>query len=123
MDIFNQINFEDPNKSNAVIKATVHKTGRLGFSSGAQSFMNLNESSYFKIGFNDSDPNDTNIYMVRGAENDNAFKIAKAGDYYFVGLKYIFDKREIDYQNESIIYDIKKQTNNNIEYFILSKRK
>lgn len=123
MEILDFIKFEDPNSSNGVIKASIHKTGKLGFSSAAQSFLNISEDTYFKIGFNDNDVNDKNIYMVPALENEKAFKVAKAGDYYYINLKHIFDKRGIDYQNESNIYDIRKQNSTGVDYFILSKRK
>lgn len=123
MEILDFIRFEDPNSSNGVIKASIHKTGKLGFSSAAQSFLNINENTYFKIGFNDNDVNDTNIYMVPALENEIAFKVSKAGDYYYINLKHIFDKRGIEYQNETYIYDIRKQNSTGVEFFILIKRK
>lgn len=122
MEFLDFINFEDPNSGNGVIKASIHKTGKLGFSSGAKLFMEINEETYFKIGFNDRDTNDTNIYVVPVIGKEGAFKVSKAGDYYYINLKHIFDKRGIDYQNENSIYDIKKISIENGYYFILSKR-
>ena len=123
MDILSLIQFEDPSKNNGVIKATIHKTGKLGFSSSAQNFLSLGEESYFKIGFNDIDAYDNNIYLVPSGEDDQTFKAAKAGDYYYINLKHIFDKRGLDYQNETMIYDIKKQKSGDTEFFILTRRK
>jgi len=123
MDILDLIQFEDPNKSGGVVKATIHKTGKLGFSAAAQDYLSLGDDSYFKIGFNNQDNADESIYMVPSIDADGAFKVAKAGGYYYLNLKYIFDKKEIDYQNQTYIYDIKKQSSNNVEYFILKKRK
>lgn len=123
MDILSVIQFEDPSKSNGVIKATIHKTGKLGFSSSAHNFLSLGEESYFRIGFNDADPEDDNIYLVPSKEDGQAFKAAKAGDYYYINLKHIFDKRGLDYQNETMIYDIKKQKSGDVDFFILTKRK
>lgn len=123
MDIFNSIQFEDPNKNNAVIKASIHKTGKLGFSSGAQEFMNINEESYFKIGFNNNDLTDQNIYMVPCEKSSEAFKASKAGMYFYINLKHVFDKRGLEYKKGSNIYDIKKEVSNETTYYILSKRK
>lgn len=123
MDILDIIQFEDPNKNNAVIKASIHKTGKLGFSSGAQEFMKINEDTYFKVGFNNTDLEDHNIYMVPSDKVDGAFKASKAGDYYYINLKHVFDKRGIEYKKGSNIYDIKKQTSNDVDFYILSKRK
>lgn len=123
MDILDLIQFEDPNKNNAVIKASIHKTGKLGFSSGAQEFMNIDEDTFFKIGFNDKDETDQNIYLVPCEEGKESFKASKAGSYYYINLKHVFDKRGIEYKKGSNIYDIKKQNSNSIDYYILTKRK
>lgn len=120
MDIFNLIEFEDPNKGNGVIKASIHKTGKLGFSSGGQEFLNLNEKSCFKVGFN---PEDVNvIYLVPVENDDSAFKVSKAGNYYYINLKHVFDKRGILYKNKTVIYDIKKEITNDNIYYVLTKR-
>jgi hypothetical protein len=123
MSVFDFISFEDPNKVGGSIKATIHKTGKLGFSSGAEEFMGINEQSYFKIGFNNSNESDESIYMVASETEEGAFKISKAGMYYYVNLKNVFDKRGLDYKNKSYIYDIRKEKNGDVEYFILTKRK
>lgn len=122
MDILSQIQFEDPSQGNGIIKATIHKSGKLGFSAAAQAFLNLNEKSFFKVGFNE-DPTDTNIYLVPSLDDVKAFKAAKAGDYYYINLKNIFDKRGLDYQNQTIIYDIKRPETTGLQYYILTKRK
>jgi hypothetical protein len=107
----------------ALITPLKHKTGKLGFSAAGQEYMNIEDDSYFKVGFNSQDKNDENIYMVPTSEEKGAFKVAKAGGYYYMNLKNIFDKRELDYQNESFIYDIKRQEANGMTYYILKKRK
>ena len=72
--------------------------------------------------FNNNE-NDENIYMLASNTEDGAFKISKAGMYYYMNLKNVFDKRGLDYKNKSYIYDIKKEKNENVEYFVLTKRK
>ncbi|MCT3763019.1 hypothetical protein [Elizabethkingia anophelis] len=122
MSVLDTIVFEDPNKVGGAIKATIHKSGKLGFSSGAEEFMKIVDNAFFKIGFNDN-IDDGNIYMVPSEIGVGAFKISKAGQYYYINLKNVFDKRGIDYKNKSYIYDIKKEKSDNTDYFILIKRK
>lgn len=122
MNILDTIAFEDPSKVGGAIKATIHKSGKLGFSSGAEEFMKIVNNAFFKIGFNDN-IDDGNIYMVPSETEEGAFKISKAGQYYYINLKNVFDKRGIDYKNKSYIYDIKKEISDDINYFILIKRK
>lgn len=123
MSILDFIEFEDPNKVGGSIKATIHKTGKLGFSAGAEDFMNIKDDSFFKIGFNNSTETDERIYMVPSEKEDIAFKVSKAGMYYYINLKNIFDKRGIDYKSKSYIYDIKKESSEGTDFFILTKRK
>jgi hypothetical protein len=124
MNILNSIKFEDASKSGGVIKATIHKTGKLGFSAAAQEFLQINDESRFLVGFNDEDIiNNEIIYLVPDEDVERAFKVAKGGEYYYLNLKYTFDKRGIDYKIETIIFDIKKQKENEVEYYILKKRK
>lgn len=123
MSIFDLIEFEDPNRVGGSIKATIHKTGKLGFSAGAENFMNINDDSFFRIGFNNTSDTDEKIYMVPSDNGDSAFKVSKAGMYFYINLKNVFDKRGIDYKNKSYIYDIKKENSDGTDVFILTKRK
>ena len=116
------LKFENPREEYGIIKATVHKSGRLGFSSGAQKFMNLSEDHKFKVGFNNEDKNDDSIYLVgTSKENEQGFKVYKAGAYFYLKLKSVFENNKIDYKNENTIYNIEKITNG-IEYYKLNKR-
>jgi hypothetical protein len=122
MDILNSIKFEDASKSGGVIKATIHKTGKLGFSAAAQDFLKINDESLFLIGFNNQEDNDT-IYLVPCENNEQAFKVSRGGEYYYISLKYTFDKRGVDYKTDTVIFDIKKQRENEVEFYILNRRR
>lgn len=123
MDFLKEIVFEDPNKIGGSIKATIQKTGKLGFSSGAMDFMNLKSTPYFKIGFPAEGNAGDLIYMVPTHLKEGAFKVAEAGSYNYINLKNVFDRKGIDYKNKTYIYDIKKEKTDGIEYFILTIRK
>ena len=58
---------------------------------------------------NEEDENDLNLYAkIYDSAQEGAFKISKAGDYYYVNTKNLFDSLGIDYKNTKIIYDIVK---------------
>src|SRR5690606_28379280 len=96
------LDFFDSSSKYGVIKATVHKTGKLGFSSGASKFMNLEEISFVNIGLNKADTDDDCLYLVKvSQETDKSFKIIKAGDYFYVFIKNTLRELGIDYKNES----------------------
>ncbi|HET8886571.1 MAG TPA: hypothetical protein VFM70_09505 [Salinimicrobium sp.] len=118
-----ELDFFDSSSKYGVIKATVHKTGKLGFSSGADKFMNLDKHSFFFIGTNKAEETDDSLYLVPiDDENDKSFKLVKAGEYYYIYIKNILRELKIDYKNESVIYDIEEMEQEGKTIFKLSRR-
>mgnify|MGYP001811145179 CR=1 FL=1 len=118
-----ELDFFDSSNKFGVIKATVHRTGKLGFSSGASKFMNIENVNFFNIGLNKVNANDKSLYLVTEKnETDKSFKVVKAGDYYYIFIKNILRELKIDYKNESIIYDIEEIENSGQQIFKLTRR-
>ena len=89
------------------IKCSVHKSGKLGFSSTAIDKLELSNNKSVMIGVNEEDSDDENLYMsVEDGVKEEAFKISRAGEYYYANTKALFDKLGIDYRAKTIIYDI-----------------
>jgi hypothetical protein len=89
------------------VKCAIHKTGKLGFSSAAIKKLEITPDKSIGIAINEEDDTDENLYMaIHSGVNDEHFKISKAGEYYYVNTKALFDKMGIDYRNRKIIYDI-----------------
>lgn len=117
------LEFFDSVGSSGVLKATVHKTGKLGFNSGASKFMKLDTVKHFNIGFNKANADDKNLYLVPITEpNDKSFKLIKAGDYYYLYVKNILREMKIDYKNETVIYEIEQLEQNGNMYYKLERR-
>lgn len=119
------IDFDDfsPIDDVGVVKASVHQNGKVGFSDGARKLMDLENNRHYKISRNAADPNDTNLYMVPTAEDDSkAFKISKAGQYFYLRMKHILEKLKIDYKANRVIFDIKEEQNDGIKYYKLEMR-
>jgi len=108
------------------VKCTIHKNGKLGFTEAAIKKLNLETNRFIKIGTNEEDKNDTNLYMVIQSEGDEySFKANKAGNYFYINTKALFDKLEIDYRKHSIIYDIVECKNDegNLYYKLIKREK
>ncbi|MCU7492379.1 MAG: hypothetical protein HF312_13370 [Ignavibacteria bacterium] len=102
-----KINFWKPALATGIIKLTVHRDGNMGFSSGAVKKLNIDEKSYVKIGTNGSDTRDSNLYLMHTNDFDeNALKVNKAGDYYYLNTKSFFNELNIDYTKKKLVYDI-----------------
>lgn len=98
------IKSEDIDKN---VKCAIHKTGKLGFSSNAIDKLSLSTDKTVSIAINDVDKEDENLYVVvNDKAQESAFKLSKAGDYFYINTKALFDSLGIDYRNEKIIYDI-----------------
>ncbi len=89
------------------IKATIHKTGVMGFSSAAASKLNLDATQSLKIGVNTEDEYDSNLYVIieEGVKEGN-IKIKKAGKYFYANTKALFDDLKINFRDYNIIFDI-----------------
>jgi len=105
------------------VKCSVHKTGKLGFSSSAIDKLQLTTDKTIAIAVNEDDKEDENLYVMinENSENDG-FKISKAGDYYYVNTKALFDNIGVDYRNKKIIYDIVDFEYEGDKYYKLIKR-
>jgi hypothetical protein len=96
-----------PPDSSGLLKATIHASGKLGFSIGAIKVMNINSNNFIQIAVNSEDETDQNLYaFVTKEADENTLKINKAGNYYYVNTKALFDKLEIDYRRKKIMFDI-----------------
>lgn len=102
-----EISFFKPKDFEGNMKATIHITGKLGFTDAAIKKIGLSEKKGIKIGHNTRDKNDKNLYVVFTEEvEEDSFKINKAGAYYYVNTKALFDSMEVPYITKRISYDI-----------------
>lgn len=90
-------------------KATVHTTGKLGFSSDAIDYLKLSDGKSIQFGKNEEDESDPNLYaVVYEGIQEGAYKLSKAGDYFYVNCKSLLDTLGIDYKRTKVIYDLVK---------------
>ncbi len=118
-----KISFFKPETITGNFKCTIHQNGKLGFSRNAINKMNIDVNKYVKIGINEEDLSDKNLYMfLQDNKDEETFKINKAGHYYYLNTKFLFDKLKIDYNRNKIIYDLQEIVINGENYFKLNKR-
>jgi len=105
------------------IKCTVHSTGKLGFSDGAQSWMGLSDNGSILIAIDESDEKLQNMFIrVLESQPPSAFKIAKAGMYYYVNTRNFFQQIGLPFTSGKIIYDITEISYNGQKWFKLTIR-
>ncbi len=102
-----KISFFNPQDFEGNIKATIHSSGKLGFTEAAIEKLEIGQKAGARIGINESDSTDKNLYVLLvDAEEEGAFKISKAGAYYYINTKTLFDNMQVPYNTSRISYDI-----------------
>ena len=118
-----KLRFVDPNSLDKNLKATIHRSGKLGFTVEAAKKLKLADSKSAGIAFNEDDALDINLYMeIKADFDENYFKINKAGEYYFLNTKAFFDSINLDYINDTVVYDILPIKVDGKEYFRFKRR-
>jgi hypothetical protein len=117
LDFFNASEFETR------LKCTIQKTGKLGFNESAIKKLHLNENKSIKFGKSKDIQDVESLYMVilDGVESE-AFKVNKAGTYYYLNTKGLFDKLGYDYSVKTIMFDIIEVANGVSAIYKLIKR-
>jgi hypothetical protein len=106
------------------IRLAVHRSGKLGFPKEAETKLDLKETEAIGIGKNAEDEHDENLYLVTYKENEEgAFKVSKAGEYYYLNTKYLFDNLGIDYRTGLVSFDMTKMDIDGQTVYKLAKLK
>lgn len=101
------------------LKATIHATGKLGFTEATAKELELTPESGVKFAQNEAG----DLYLINcPVRDEDAFKVLKAGAYFSVSTKTLFDSLGYDYQNYNIMLDMIKETIDDQEVYKLVKR-
>lgn len=104
-----KLKFLDAGITERKAKATVHSSGKLGFSHEAINYLKLTEGKSIQFAQNEENEQDLNLYAaVYEGVQEGAFRISKAGAYFYVNTKNLFDTLNIDYKGKRIIFDLVK---------------
>ena len=118
-----KIIYYKPREISGKIKCTIHQNGKMGFSRQAIKELCLEINRYAKIGFNEEDENDKTLYLkIQGHQDEDSYKLNKAGEYYYLNTKFLFDDLNIDYARNKIIYDIQETKIDEEVIYKLNKR-
>lgn len=118
-----KLKFIHPEELERNLKATIHKTGKLGFTVEAAKKLALSVEKGMLIAVNEEDATDKNLYViVKAAKTPDGFRISKAGGYYYVNTKDLFDNLKVDYTNGNIVYDIRDMEIDGQDGYIFKRR-
>lgn len=98
------------NEGATKLKATVHKTGKLGFTDATAKHLGLTNGA--KVQFATDSEDEHCFYLINKPNSgDDLFEVKGAGGYFFVNIKNLLDKRGVDYANQTVIYDMERDSN------------
>jgi hypothetical protein len=100
----------DITQFNKKLKATIQKTGRMGFTSETVEALKLDDNTYAKFAQDDDRADVLYLIILRG-EDANAFKVVKSGEYFYVPTKLMFDAMGYDYRSGFISFDLARMSN------------
>lgn len=115
--------FQDIYPGKTKPKAAIHKTGKLGFNKEAAILMNLALLPSFKLATEEDVTEEVQrIFLLVSDTQENSAKIAKAGIYYYLNVGDVFNRLKLDYQSNTVIFDITKDAYEGVIMYVLSKR-
>ncbi len=118
-----KLKFFNPNNLDKNLKATAHKTGKLGFTVDAAKKLQLSVEKTAGIGINEDDESDNSLYVIiYQGKQEGAFNISKAGKYFYINTKALFDNLKIDYIKDYVVYDISEEMIENQTVFKFKRR-
>lgn len=100
-----EIIFYSAKQYSAKLKVTIQATGKLGFTDDTAKELELSTQTYIKLGADESDPDVMYLVVLQEADDD-AFKVCKAGDYYYLPTAVLFLSLGYDFRNKTIIFDL-----------------
>lgn len=94
------------------LKCSIHASGKLGFSESAAERINFEDNKAIQF----AEDENRILYLIPvKEENENSFKANKAGQYYNINTKVLFDNLGYDYKNNSIWFDMIEQYDNDLD--------
>ncbi len=103
------------------LKATIHRSGKLGFTEATAKHLAFDDNSAIKFAKDDEDP--SVLYLINNTPLDEeAFKVCRAGRYFYINTKLMFDSLEIDYKNNTVMFDMVQANELGEETYKLIKR-
>lgn len=126
VDFGKDIEFFESGDKYGPVKASVHKSGRLGFSAGAIKLLEIDGSKLFKIGRKktESDSDSQVLLLIPvDTEDEYTYRPFKAGNYYYLKTKRLLNQLNIEYRSENVIFDIDEVNENGKLYYKLHRKK
>ena len=103
------------------LKATIHSSGKLGFTEVTARELGFGDNSFVKFAQDNDDK--TILYLINNtSQDDEAFRVCKAGRYFYINTKIMFDSLDVDYKSKTVIFDLVRVKEADGDVYKLNKR-
>ena len=103
------------------LKATIHSSGKLGFTEVTARELGFGDNSFVKFAQDNDDK--TILYLINNtSQDDEAFRVCKAGRYFYINTKIMFDSLDVDYKSKTVIFDLVRVKVADGDVYKLNKR-
>ena len=90
------------------LKATIRSSGKLGFSEKTAQILDLKSGKFAKFA---KDRDSGFLYLIiADKRSSDAFPIRESSGYFYVPAKQMFDMLGFDYENNTIMFDLIRQS-------------
>lgn len=97
------------NETSRKLKCTIQSSGKLGFTDATAKYLRLDKVQAVKFATDDNEKD--RLYLINDvpASDANAFKVCRAGTYYHVNAKCLFEDLNLDFKSNKIMFDLKRE--------------
>lgn len=95
------------------LKVTLQSSGKLGFTRDTADVLKLDSGRMIQFG-RDEEKNEMYMILVQ-EQREDAFAVAKAGDYYYLPTTLMFDALGYDYKVKTYFFDLVRRTDMDAE--------
>lgn len=89
------------------LKCTIQNQGRLGFTDDTAEALGLKSGEVGSVALAEDESDPGNLYMLIGPSlGDEAFRVMRAGEYYYLQTRNLFNTMGLDYQTQTIMFDM-----------------
>jgi hypothetical protein len=99
--------FFDARQYASNLRCTIQRTGKMGFSEFTQVKLQLKEGMSIKIGIDGSREDYKHLLLkLMNTVDETAFRVNKAGNYYYINPKPLLDELGIEYKSRNVLYEM-----------------
>lgn len=120
-----ELEFGDVQTSPKKPKATLHKSGKIGFNGDAADVMELSGDEEFFVAYDPEEGPSGDLYLIsQGVEapEESRIGVAKAGGYFYLNMRRFFEREGVDYERYKLVYDIEEVETDEWRGYRLSRR-